>query len=90
MINVNSLLAYYRDNPDYDVKQVKGSDFNIEFRNSLVPRKNVLVELYPKSGRFYLNKNGNWININKLTEVQTDADVISWVERDSKFLSKKI
>lgn len=86
VINVNSILAYYRENPEYDVKQVKESDYNIEFRKSLLPRKNVLVELYPKTGRFYLNKNGKWINIKDLTEVQTDADVISWIEKDSKFL----
>lgn len=82
VINVNSLLSYYRNNPNYVVKKVKGSDFNIEFRHSLVPRKNVLVKLYPKTGRFYLNKGRKWINISKLPEI-TDADVIAWVEKDS-------
>ena len=89
MINVNSLLAYYKGNPDYVVKTVKGTDYNIEFRKSLYSRKNVLAELYPDTGRFYLNKNGEWVNINKLPEVQTDADVIAWIEKDSESLCKK-
>jgi hypothetical protein len=56
VINVNSLLSYYRNNPKYEVKKVKGSDLNIEFHQSFVPRKIVLVELYPK---IYLNKGGS-------------------------------
>jgi molybdate-binding protein len=88
VINVNSLLSYYRGNPDYKIKQVKGTDYNIEFLKSIHPRKNVLVELYPSTGRFYLSKNGNWTNINKLPDVQTDADVIAWIERDSRSLQK--
>ncbi|RDU38686.1 hypothetical protein DRW41_03755 [Neobacillus piezotolerans] len=89
MINVNSLLAYYRGNSNYVVKFVKGTDYNIEYVKSLNFRKNVLVELYPKTGRFYLNKNGEWVNIKELPEVQTDADVIAWIEKDSQTLRKK-
>jgi hypothetical protein len=69
MINVNSLLAYYKDHSDYVVKLVKGTDYNIEFSKSLRSRKNVLAELYPNTGRFYLYKNGKWVNVNKLPEV---------------------
>lgn len=90
MINVNSLLAYYKSNSNYVVKLVKGTDYNIEYLKSKNSRKNVLVELYPKTGRFYLNKNGEWINIRELQEIRSDADVIAWVEKDSENLSKGI
>jgi hypothetical protein len=88
VINVNSLLSYYRGNPDYKVKLVKGTDFNIEFLKSIHPRKNVLVELYPNTGKFYLSKDGSWTNIKNLPEVKTDADVIAWIEKDSEYLRK--
>ena len=86
MINIASLLAYYSEHPDFKVKVVKETDINIEYLKSVKPRKNVLAELYPKTGRFYLHKDGDWININKLPDIQTDSAIIAWIEKDSKIL----
>jgi hypothetical protein len=77
MIHVSSLLAYFKEHPDYEVKAVKDTDFNIEYRKSTQRRKNVLVELYVPSGRFYLRKDNQWVNIKDLSEVKTNAEVIA-------------
>jgi hypothetical protein len=89
VININYLLSYFNEHPDYIVKNVKDTDFNIEYRKSMKRRKNVLAELYPETGRFYLNKNNKWVNIKNIYEVQTDADVIAWIENDSENLGKQ-
>jgi hypothetical protein len=52
MINIDSLLAYYEDHPDFTVKPIKNNKINIEFVKSNSKRKNLLVELYRPTGRF--------------------------------------
>ncbi|WP_046180886.1 hypothetical protein [Domibacillus tundrae] len=86
MIHVSSLLAYFKEHPDYKVKTLEDEDINIEYKKSTQRRKNVLAELCVPSGRFYLRKDNQWVNIKDISEVQTNAEVIAWVEKDSRCL----
>jgi hypothetical protein len=86
MINIDSLLAYYENHPDYTVKPIKNNKINIEFVKSNRKRKNVLVELYRPTGRFYLNKEDKWVNIRDLEGIFSNEDVMVWIEKDSELL----
>ena len=86
MINIDSLLANYEEHPDYSVKPIKNNKINIEFVKSNSKRKNVLVELYRPTGRFYLNKKEDWVNIRDLEGIASNEDVMVWIEEDSELL----
>jgi hypothetical protein len=87
MINAKALLDFYESHSDYEVKQLKNKKkYNIEYRFSNQPRKNVIAEMNSVTSNFYLRKGKDWVNVALLEGINSNDDVVKWVESDSNHL----
>ncbi|WP_078553915.1 hypothetical protein [Bacillus alkalicellulosilyticus] len=91
MIELHSLLTYFENHPDYEVKPIKNNQvFNIEYVRSRQRRKNIIIELNPANGTFYVNQNGQWINGNSLKQINNNKDIMNWIHSDASFLYQRV